>query len=232
MLRAPCLILPESFPHPDAISSIRDNLHSYEPEFWELEYQRFRYLKKVPDGLLIERYKDILRNMRALISRERNVIPIKSFLSSWYWFRKEHQTRLEFTLREVPIPLAPPFGIRFNNDAFGAPIQPTHPNAGDVLFRYDKRTYIEDIAYKGKIRIRAASDFQQMENDRARQDDECTKKSILAGVRTRITSQDGQDIPFIGCVEISVLCLTITFSAWHATGIGSFLMILTMLTRA
>lgn len=120
MLQVPSLHLPESLPHSEAIHSFGNNLHSYEPVFWELQYKVCRYLERVPDGLLIERYKDILRNMRALISRERDIIPIQSFLSSWYWFCKEHQTRLEFSLREVSLPVASPLGIALTMRAWGS----------------------------------------------------------------------------------------------------------------
>lgn len=204
MLRVPSLHLPESMPHSEAIRSFGDNLHSYEPEFWEFQYQVYRYLERATDGHLIERYKDILRNMKALISRDRDVIPIQSFLSSWYWFRKEHQTRFEFALRNVSLPVASPHGIKFNNEIMGAPVRPRHPNAGDVLFRYDKRTRIEELAHEGKIRIRPASDFRQMEHNRARQDEECSKKSFLAGAHTRITTRDGHNIPILGDVEQTV----------------------------
>jgi hypothetical protein len=204
MLRVPSLHLPESLPHSEAIRSFGDNLHSYEPELWELQYQVYRYLERVTDGLLIERYKEILRNMKVLISRDCDVIPIQSFLSSWYWFRKEHQTRLEFALRNVLLPVASPHGIMFNNEVMGAPARPRHPNAGDVLFRYDKRTRIEKLAHEGQIRIRPASHFRQMEHDRARQDEECSKKSFLAGAHTRITTQDRRNIPILGDVEQTV----------------------------
>lgn len=204
MLRVPSLRLPEKLPHSEAIRSFGDNLHSYEPDFWEFQYQINRYLERVTDELLIERYKDILRNMNALISRDRDVIPIQSFLSSWYWFRKEHQTRFEFALRDLPIPVASPLGIKFNNEVMGAPIRPGHPNAGDVLFRYDKRTHIEKLANEGQVRIRPASDFLQMELDRARHDDECAKKYFSSGTRTRIITQDGRNIPIIGDMEQTV----------------------------
>lgn len=201
MLRVNSLNLPENLPNSETIRSFKDNLHSYEPEFWEFQYQVYRYLERVTDEFLIERYKNILRNMKALISRDRDVIPIQSFLSSWYWFRKEHQTRFEFALRNVSLPVAAPFGITFNNEAAGAPSRPTHPNAGDVLFRYDKRTYIEKLIHEGQIRIRPAADFRQMEHDRARHDDECAKKYFLPGAHTRITTRDGQNIPILGDVE-------------------------------
>jgi hypothetical protein len=204
MLRVPSLSFPKCLPCTEAIRSFGDNLHSYDPEFWELQYRVYRYLERVPDVLLISRYKDILRNMRALISRERHVIPIQTFLSSWYWFRKEHQTRLEFSLRDVSLPVASPVGVTFSNEAIGSPVRPRHPNAGDVLFRYDKKRHIEKLAHEGQIRIRPASDFRQLEHDTARWDEECSKTFFLPGAHTRITTQDGRNIPIVGDVEQAV----------------------------
>ena len=177
------------------------NLHCYEPEFWEFQYQCYRYLERAPDTEIVTRYEDILRNMRALVSRDRDVIPIQSFLSSWYLFRKEHQTRLEFLLRNVEPPIQPPTDVVFDNVALGAPARPAHPNAGDVLFRYDQRTHIERIATDGLIRIRPASGFKTLEDDRARQDDECKKKAFLPGAHTRITTRDGTAIPILEDAE-------------------------------
>lgn len=201
MQKIPSLTLPQHFPHPDAIRSFGDNLQSYKPDFWEFQYQLFRYLERVPDRLLIARYQDVLRNMKALISRDRDVIPIQSFLSSWYWFRKEHQTRLEFALRNAVLPVTPPTNTMFDNLAPGAPARPSHPNAGDVLFRYDRHIYIEPLAVNGSLRISPASGYSSVENDRARQDDECSKKAFLSGAHTRITTEDGRSIPVLGDVE-------------------------------
>lgn len=200
----PSLCLPLRLPHEDAIRSSEDNLHSYEPEFWEFQYQCYRYLERVPETALVTRYKDILRNMRALVCHDREVIPIQIFLSSWYWFRKEHQTRLEFLLRNVEPPIQRPTDIVFDNVASGAPVRPAHPNAGNVLFRYDQRRFIELIANEGIIRIRPASGFMTLENDGARQDDECKKKAFLPGTHTRITTKEGIVIPILGDVEETV----------------------------
>ncbi len=204
ILRVFSLYLPETLPHPKVIRSWGDNLHSYEPEFWELQYHIHRYLEKVSDELLIERYIDICRNMRALISRERDVIPIQSFLSSWYWYRKEHQTRLEFSLRNKLLPVQLSNDITFGNQAINSPIGPSHPNAGDVLFRYDKTHQIENLFNNGQIRIRPASDFLRLEQDIARKDEECSKKLFLEISRTRITTEAGTEIPFVGCIEKTV----------------------------
>jgi hypothetical protein len=201
MQRIPSLLIPQQLPCKDAISSSKDSLNSYDPEFWEFQYETYRYLERVSDSSLAERYQDILCNMKALISRDRDVIPIQSFLSSWYWFRKEHQTRLEFYIRNIAPLVTVPIGISFNNLASGAPTRPKHPNAGDVLFRYDKYTYLDELVSHGMMRIGPASSFVKIENDIARQDEECSKKSFLPGAHTRITTLDGIDIPIIGDVE-------------------------------
>lgn len=203
-LRVPSLPLPERLPHPDAIRSVGDNRHGYEPEFWEFQYEIYRYLERVTEGCLIERYRNILRNMKVLISRDSDAIPIQFFLSSWYWFRKEHQTRLEFALRDVLLPLDPSDGVAYYHEVLGAPVRLKHPNVGAVLFRYDKRIHIEKIAREGIIRIRPASDFREMVHDRARNDEELSKKAFLPGAHTRITTKDGRKIPVLGNVERTV----------------------------
>lgn len=195
------LQLPQCFPTKEAIRLSGHNLHSYEPEFWEFQYQCYRYLERTPTSILEARYQDILRNMKALICRERDVIPIQSFLSSWYWFRKEHQTRQEFTLRHAALPIEPPFDTVFDNLALGAPARPCYPNASDLLFRYDQRIYTEGLVRNGSLRIRPASDFKNMESDRARQDDECSKKAFRPGAHTRITMENGQNVPILGDLE-------------------------------
>lgn len=191
-------------PHKNAVYSLGDNLHSYEPEFWEFQYQCYRYLERAPDAALRVRYLDILRNMKALISRDRDLIPIQSFLSSWYWYRKEHQTRLEFALRDAALSVTPPIDTTFDNVASGAPARPAHPNAGDVLFRYDRRVQIESLVNDGTIRIRPASDFKKLESDRARQDEECTKRAFVPGANASIATRDGRNMPIVGDVEKSV----------------------------
>ncbi len=203
--KVPVLRLPQRLPHDEAIRSFNDNLHSYEAEFWEFQYQVYRYLERLSDKLLIARYENIIKNMRALISADCHVIPIQSFLSSWYWFRKEHQTRLEFYLRGLELPIVTPLDVTFNNEAIGAPASSKHPNAGDILFRYDKRIHLDGTANKGIIRIRPASDFRDLEHDSARQDEELSKKHYLPGARTCITTQDGEPIPIIGDVEKTVM---------------------------
>ncbi|WP_300492824.1 hypothetical protein [uncultured Methylophaga sp.] len=199
--KVPVLRLPQHLPHAEAIRSFKDNQHSYEAEFWEYQYQTYRYLERLSEESLITRYADILKNMQALISEDRHVIPIQSFLSSWYWFRKEHQTRFEFYLRGLKLPSPAPLDITFNNVEIGAVVRPKHPNSGDVLFRYDKQVHLDGIANLGVIRIQPASNFQDYDHNSARQDEEQSKKHYLPGGYTRITTENGASIPIIGDVE-------------------------------
>lgn len=203
MLRIPSLKIPEILPHPDAIRSFGDNSHSYEPEFWEFQYESYRYLSRVTEVELVARYKALIRNLGSLSSPERHIIPIQSFLSSWYWYRKEHQTRLEFVLRESAIPESPPNLI---NDVapLDAPARPRFPNAGDVLFRYGMRTHLKPMVSRGHVRIAPASLYEDLELGRARADEERAKHSFLSGQYTEITTKDGKHIPIIGDVRRTV----------------------------
>lgn len=214
MLRVPVLKIPDVLPHPDAIRSFGDNRHSYDPEFWEFQYENFRYLGRVLESKLVKRYREIIRNMSALVSPERHIIPIRSFLSSWYWYRKEHQTRLEFLIRGIETPIEPPNEI-LNNTPVAAPAHPRSPNAGDILFRYGERKYMQPIVEQGSVRITPASYYRIIEDDCGRADDELSKRSFWPGEYSKITTMDGKEIPIKGDVQRTVsapdfyiLCMT------------------------
>jgi hypothetical protein len=87
------LLLPTVLPRTDAMKLWGHNETAYEPEFWEFQYRVHRYLGRVSDDALRARYDALVRNIQSIVSNDRNVIPVISFLSSWYWYRKEHQTR-------------------------------------------------------------------------------------------------------------------------------------------
>lgn len=196
MIKVPSLALPDQLPHPDAIQSWRQNRYSYDPQGWELEYEGYRYLGRLPNDELADRYESILRNMRALISPDRHVIPSITFLSSWYWYRKEHQTRLEFFLRGTSPPMTPP-AKPLDNPQPNAPVRPRSPNAGDVVFRYGEAKYMRPLVQEGAVRILPASEYQWAEGY-ARGDNEVEKCSFAPGQYTRILTQDGNKIPIIG----------------------------------
>lgn len=197
-LRVPVLPLPLSLPKPEAIVSSNSSLTEYEPDMWELRYRVVRYLERMSDTMLQQRYRDIVRNLERLVSVERDVIPIDSFLSSWYWFRKEHQTRLEFQLREAEVP-APPTGQLYRHR--DAPRRAKHPNYGDVLFRYGRMDHLLPTLYGGTIRVAPASTYKDMESDAARQDEERSKTAFTPGRHVTFTTEDGRKFPILGDLQ-------------------------------
>lgn len=186
----PTLPLPSFLPHPDAIKSWKQTKTDYESDCWEFQYEIHRYLRRVDDEALRARYDNIVRNMHAIISEDRNVIPIHSFLSSWYWYRKEHQTRYEFALRKLQ--LQRPLPLIAKRDLTAAPARPRSPNAGDVLFRYGERKWLQGLMDFGRLRMRSAEQYALMERDPARQDDERVKHSYSPGQYVTLTMPDGQ----------------------------------------
>jgi hypothetical protein len=193
---------PAILPHSRSMASHKENETTYDPQMWELEYVLRRYLGRVDEQALRARYDAIARNMRAIISEDRHVIPIQSFLSSWYWYRKEHQTRLEFALRKLPLDRELP--VIAERDLRAAPARPRHPNGGDVLFRYGERKWLHELVQSGRLRIKAARDYALIENDPARKDDEVVKHSYSPGEYVRFTLPDGRTSRPIGDLRYSV----------------------------
>jgi hypothetical protein len=183
-------------PHPRAMESHKETNATYDPQLWELEYATRRYLGRVNEETLRTRYDDIVRNMQTIIREDRHVIPIRSFLSSWYWYRKEHQTRLEFALRKLPLHRASP--VIAMRDLSVGPARPRHPNGGDVLFRYGERKWLEELVKFGRLRIKAARDYALTEGDAARRDDEQIKHSYSPGEYVTLTLPDGRTSRPIG----------------------------------
>ena len=215
MQRLDSLKLPDILPHEKAIKSCGQNIHNYEPEFWEFQYDIYRYLKNISEEKLIERYKNLYRNFQVLTECERHVIPINTFLSSWYWYRKEHQTRYEFLLRGLPLPISLPQP----RAPIKKPFSPRGPNACDILFRYGHLKYMKLIVGEGKIRISPASKYKDGYTFDPRTDDELNKHRWELGDHIKITTQDGKEIPIIGDLKRTVstsndyytLCLSCDF---------------------
>lgn len=177
------------------------NEHCYHPDMWDLEYVPYRYLSGMSDEDLQNRYHHIVRNMRSYTGPERDVIPIKSYQSSWYWYRKEYQTRLEFALRESEPPTLthqPPITVT------SGPAYPKIPNGTEVIFRYGKRKYMQQMVEQGKVRFSPAESYEGEENNAARKDDELQKHSFMAGRYTTITHESGRQIKLIGDIRRTV----------------------------
>lgn len=205
MLKVTQLTLPDKYPTDSAIKSSGDNHHAYEPEFWELFYDLNRYLEHVPQNTLTVRYVDICKNLRCIASEDRDIIPRQSFLSSWYWFIKEHQTRYEFYLRKWELPQSPPSDPIYRRHA-GNPMRPKSPNACDMLFKSCKSVYIESLIDRGNLRITAASEFDKLEKDKARKDNELSKDVFITGNSLKVTMQDGIQRPILGSLKSTTSC--------------------------
>lgn len=216
--RIPPLDLPKMLPANDAITSWGQSKANYEADFWEFEYQCYRYLSSLNDAVLSSRHAEIVKNLECLASPDRDVIPIRSFLSSWYWYRKEHQTRLEMELRGLVAPLSP--GYIPEISVGSRLIRPKHPNAGDVLYRYGNLNRLEQLQSSGGLRMWHAEFYAKLEKDEARQDKEMAKDRYLNGPLTVITNSDSVRIPTVGDVCIShsgpeyfLLCMSCDWDA-------------------
>ena len=200
MQKIQSLRLPEKLPTPEALKSWNQNEHDYEPEFWEFQYEIYQYLKNIDNDKLTQRYRDIHRNFHVLVRPERDVIPVNSFLSSWYWYRKEHQTRYEFFLRSLPLPLSLPSP----RGDFSAPARSKGPNSCDILFRYGNSDFMRLFVERGEIRTSPASVYKDGPALDHRTDDELNKKRLLPGQYSRIMTVEGKEIPIIGDVHETV----------------------------
>ena len=171
MLMIDSLKLPDTLPDENAMKSWKQSIHDYEPEFWEFQYEIKRYLKNVSNEKLIDRYINLSINFNVLTGKERHIIPINSFLSSWYWYRKEHQTRYEFHQRGLQLPTQRPTP----RPAINRPFKSKRPNKCDILCRYGHLEYMKKFVNDGLIRISPASKYNDGPATDPRTDDEMHK---------------------------------------------------------
>lgn len=197
MQKIPSIELPVQLPKPSVLKSHGQNEQNYEPEFWDFQYDSYRYLKDIPDDKLEERYRNIHRNFCLLVRPEHHVIPINCFLSSWYWYRKEYQTRYEFSLRNLPLPL--PFPCPRGN--FTAPVRSNGPNSCNILFRYGNSKFMETFVNKGEIRISLASVYKDGAKLDPKTDDELNKHRYIPKHHAWIKTKEGKQIPIISDVH-------------------------------
>ena len=201
MQRIKPLSLPKKLPDKKAIKP-NINYNGYEPENWGIQYEFNPYLKDLSKEDLIDRYKSIINNMEILLSAKRDIIPIESSLSSWYWFRKEHQTRLELTDRKVnPKPFL--YGKKFYSKP-DPPISITYPNSTSLLFKYGKRKHLEPMLKKGVIRINPSSTYSNQKLEAARRDNEQNKSSFIPNHQVHLKTKDGQPIQGYGYMRRSI----------------------------
>lgn len=223
-LKVPSRELPKILPVPKALASCKQNSGAYEPWFWEVEYLSQRYLELMSLADLRERHGQILKNLSRLALPDRCQIPSQFFQSAWYWYRKEHQTRVEFSLRGIapagdPNPLIDAVDTNgmFSRNEVGEPT---------VLFRYTEKRFAEATRDFGVVRVAPAMSYRDIEGDLARADDEMVKTIFLHGKHTKLTDAKGNQIKATGDVRIEhggpeyfVACFS---SAWDARMFDDF----------
>ena len=190
--------LPKNYPTPEVMQSWGQNEHHYHPDMWDLEYAPYRYLGGMTDSDLQHRYRTIAYNMRSYTEPERDSIPLNSYQSSWYWFRKEYHTRLELALRNIELPILN-HEPRSKNGS--GPANPKVPTGTEIIFRYDKRKYIRQMVEQGTIRFSPAESYEGEENNEARRDDELQKHARIPSQYTTITHESGQRLNVIGDIR-------------------------------
>ncbi len=193
--------LPTSRPTLDAMKSCGHNEHFYDPDLWDLEYVSHRYLGGMSEAALHDRYAAIIHSMGSYLAPERDAIPIINYQSSWYWFQKEHQTRLEFAIRGIPAPSLTPHPLQHVGPL---PDLGPVPNGERVVFRYGKRKHLEEMLVEGKIRFAPAQQYLGEDNNAARRDEELQKHRFMAGQYTTITLPNGQKTKPIGDIRHTV----------------------------
>jgi len=197
----PTLNLPDVMPSSETLKSWRTNIHNYEPDFWEFDYETRRHLGGLTADQLARRYTDIVRNFRVFARSESHKIPIGCMFGAWYWYKKEHQTRYEFYQRKIEPPCAPPAEIS-RIPASQEQFQARFPD-GKLIFRYGELRWMREFL-KGSVRLSAAYNYCSMENDGARFDDELNKHRFMPAAYTRITTASGQDIPLKSDIRSSI----------------------------
>ena len=195
------LALPKGYPTPEAMKSWGQNKYRYDPDMWDLEYVSYRYLSGMTDGDLRGRYRVIIRNMCSYMGPERDLIPLNSYQSSWYWFRKEYQTRLEFAFREIELP-ALNHEPQSANESGSA--HPKVPSGTEIIFRYGQREYMRQMVEQGMVRFPPAELYEGEENNAARRDDELQKHSYMPGRYTTITHESGRRVNVIGDIRRTI----------------------------
>lgn len=183
--KVPVLYIPGRTPTVAAIYGWGDTELAYVPRQWEIDYLQRRYLRGLADEELARRHCDVVRNLAVFVRPSGDQIPMQSPASSWYWLRKEHQTRLEALLRGKALTV-PDRSILVSLGARGG-----LPAPDSVLFRYGAREHIDNLRERGRFLIRPASQFKAMDGDDVRQDDELSKSSFHLPENISVSTADG-----------------------------------------
>lgn len=195
------LTLPRGYPTAEAMKSWNQNEHNYNPDLWALDYETRRYLSGMTENDLRDRHASIIRNMDSYTEPYRDAVPINSYQSSWYWHRKEYQTRLEFILRGADPPLCE-FAPAISNS--GESEAEEIPNGNKFIFRYSKRKYMRQMIEQGQIRFSPAERYDNEKYNDARRDDELNKHAYIPSKNAKITDESGRTTNVIGDIRRTV----------------------------
>src|SRR3954447_20989748 len=130
MLSVPAIAIPSTL-DPTVAALREDELH-YNPEFWELTYGGYRYLRNATLDVLFERHEAIATNFRVFGTTERLRLRWDNVFSAWYWLRKEHQLRFEMHLRGYE----PRIQVALSTAEVPRPVPRPPKKIGDILFRF------------------------------------------------------------------------------------------------
>ncbi len=193
--------LPNELP---ALEAMRNRGHgevAYDPEYWELDYRSRRYLEELTSGDLEKRFEGTVRSLSAFANPGRVDVPIDIYLGAWYWFRKDHQIRLEYFLRgeqepTFPYPISSNFFEEFEVGDFAS--------GQNMIFRYTTLSRALDLVRDGIFYVGSAAKYQDPSLNVAQRDDELTKSSFMLKKHVTITTEDGRVIKPLSDVRRSV----------------------------
>lgn len=191
------LELPKVYPNEKAIKSCNETLESYTPQFWQNEYLFQSYLHNVKPDELIQRYNEISENMLFFTEKKRDVIPLRVFDSSWFWYKKEFQTRLEIYLRKMSGRISIAKVVTENNECYGI-------GMSNKIYKFGKKEHIENMLEFGKVRFTPAKNYSDGPEKDPRTDNELKKTRYIVNNNARIITKDGKSIPVIGDIRTEV----------------------------
>jgi hypothetical protein len=156
-------------------------------------------LEDINDSELLQRHKEIIKNLLHIASEHRDIIPSVTTLSSWYWYRKEHQTRVEMALRGIDAPA--PKNLNTHEDAT-RPVCPVGiPNGTKLLFKYGDFKHMKDMINFGSVKFSPPQTFKDINDGQGRRDIEYEKASYTRGSSVKMTTLDGRKVPNIGSLK-------------------------------
>ena len=195
-------------------------------EIWRRDYRQTRYLNRASDDTLDQRFKDVFNNLMTLTPKGQ-VSVLEVTPSNVRWMILFTHLLEEYELRERGLPL-------HGNAPFVKPTAPDLPASakiklpepGRALIKLGKRTHMQELYERGRIRIAPAASYDDPSLNRAMRDDELKFDQNLPGDDIKIIPLDeegkpkGPPVGILGDMTVSnelatnfyVYCMTHTLS--------------------